>query len=115
MFADFLEIIGPRLGAHFVIGTALEKINGIYSGNIVPPLCFGANKARLLDEFIRKNRLEVDFSKSTAYADSVHDLPVFHMVGNPVATYPDKGLYNIAREQRWAIMGYTNKFNVNHM
>jgi putative phosphoserine phosphatase/1-acylglycerol-3-phosphate O-acyltransferase len=115
MFTDFLKIVGRRLGADFMIGTRLEKINKVYTGRIIPPLCFGENKARLLGEFIRSHKLRVDFSLSTAYADSVHDLPVFRMIGYPVATYPDKELYKIALEQKWPILGHANRLTINHL
>lgn len=108
-FDDFLKVIGQRLGVEFTIGTMLEKKNGIYTGRIIPPLCIGDNKARLLTEFIRDKKLNVDFKQSTAYADSVHDVSVLHMTGYPVATYPDKELFRIARERQWAILDHTDK------
>jgi HAD superfamily hydrolase (TIGR01490 family) len=109
MFNEFLEVVGQKIGADFVIGTEMEYRDSRYSGRIVKPLCFGENKARFLVEYIRKKGLQVDFSRSTAYADSIYDLPVFQMVGNPVATYPDEELYQTAVSRQWKILGDRQK------
>jgi HAD superfamily hydrolase (TIGR01490 family) len=107
MFKEFLEVMGEKLGADYVVGTNLEVVNNVYSGHIIPPLCFGENKARLLDEFIRNQKLSVDYSRSFAYADSIYDVPVLRMVGNPTATYPDKQLSEFASSAHWLIISKT--------
>lgn len=103
-FNDFLEIIKQRLNIDHVIGTKIEVVGDICSGRIVRPLCFGTNKARLLEEFVSRAKLNIDFGLSYAYADSVVDIPVLEMVGNPVATYPDKKLLGVAQHKGWKIL-----------
>jgi HAD superfamily hydrolase (TIGR01490 family) len=102
---DFLDVIGQRLGADYVVGTKLEMIDGAYSGKIVRPLCFGEAKGRCLLEFIKEHQLNVDLGRSTAYADSVYDASVLRLVGNPVAVYPEKELYHLAVREKWQIIG----------
>jgi HAD superfamily hydrolase (TIGR01490 family) len=114
MFTDFLMVIGKRLGVDYVVGTRLEVVNDAYSGRIIKPLCFAKEKAYLLNEFIRKQGLEVDFSQSTAYADSIYDSPVFEIVGHPVATYPEKELLKYAQSRNWEVIGNTNHSAPNH-
>jgi HAD superfamily hydrolase (TIGR01490 family) len=104
-FVDFLEVFGQRVGVDYVVGTHLEMTNGSYSGRIIQPLCFGENKAKYLAEFIKERHLEVDFSQSSAYADSIYDSSIFRMVGHPVAVYPDKELLTLAQKQNWEIIG----------
>jgi HAD superfamily hydrolase (TIGR01490 family) len=104
VFMDFLEVVGKTMEADYVVGTKLEIVNDVYSGHIIQPLCFGENKAKLLSEFIRNNHLEVDLKQSSAYADSIFDSPVFQMVGNPVAVYPDKELLKLAQEKKWRVI-----------
>jgi HAD superfamily hydrolase (TIGR01490 family) len=96
MFIDFLEVIGRKLGVDYVIGTRLEKNNGVYTGRIIPPLCFGENKARFLNEF---------------YADSIYDTPILRLVGHPVATYPEEKLYTLALNKKWDILGHIDHHN----
>jgi Phosphoserine phosphatase len=103
-FSDFLEIVGQRLGVLNVIGTKLEVVDGKYTGKAIEPLCFGENKVKLLDEFISRNGLQIDLSSSFAYADSIFDAPLLKLVGNPVATYPDKDLRRLAERNDWRIL-----------
>jgi HAD superfamily hydrolase (TIGR01490 family) len=105
MFMEFLELIGRRLGVNYIIGTRLEIEDGIYSGRIIKPLCFGKNKIQYLQEFIAQKKLKVDLGRSYAYADGIYDAPVLKMFGNPVATYPDKELYQLALHNQWPIIG----------
>jgi HAD superfamily hydrolase (TIGR01490 family) len=103
-FSDFLEIIKQELDIDYIVGTKLEVINDVYSGRIIKPLCFGINKAKLLEEFISQARLNIDFGLSFAYADSVLDAPILQLVGNPVATYPDRELLTLAKRRGWQIL-----------
>jgi HAD superfamily hydrolase (TIGR01490 family) len=105
MFEEFLAVVGERLGLDFVIGTRLEIRDGVYTGRIVPPLCFGENKARALEDFVKVRGLQIDFKNSSAYADSYYDLPVFKMVGSPIAAYPDKKLASLAEQNGWRKVG----------
>jgi HAD superfamily hydrolase (TIGR01490 family) len=103
-FSDFLGTIKESLFADYIVGTKLEIINGIYSGRIVKPSCLGKNKARLLKEFITQAELDIDLDLSFAYADSIFDAPVLEMVGNPVATYPERELLKLAQRRGWQIL-----------
>jgi len=103
-FSGLLEVIGQELAVPNVIGTRLEVVDGKYTGRIVKPLCFGENKAVLLKEFIGRNGLEIDLPSSFAYADSIFDVPLLKLVGNPVATYPDKDLRQWAEHNGWRIL-----------
>ena len=103
-FTDFLEIIKLRLGVDHVIGTKIKMVNGVCSGMIEGPLCFGENKAIFLQQFIENAKLDINFGASFAYADSVTDVPILEMVGHPVATYPDKKLLQIACHVGWQIL-----------
>jgi HAD superfamily hydrolase (TIGR01490 family) len=109
MFTEFLEVIGPRIGADDVVGTPLEKKEGVYTGKIVPPLCFGENKFNYLQGWVRKQGLDVDYGESYAYADSIYDSPVFRMVGHPVVVYPDPELLKQAKRSGWKIIGEEGK------
>jgi len=103
-FHELLEIVGQELGVTSVVGTRAEVIDGIYTGKIIKPVCFGKNKVTLVEQFISQNRLEIDLASSFAYADSVSDIPLLELVGNPVATYPDKDLRQFAERNNWQIL-----------
>jgi HAD superfamily hydrolase (TIGR01490 family) len=103
-FNELLEIVGQELGIATVIGTKLEVIDGTYTGKIIKPACFGRNKVKLVEEFISQNGLEIDLASSFAYADSFSDIPLLKLVGNPVATYPDRALRQFAQDNNWQIL-----------
>jgi len=103
-FSELLKVIGQKLGVSNIIGTKLEMIDGRYTGKIIKPLCFGENKVKLLKEFIEQNGLEIDSAASFAYADSIFDVPLLKLVGNPVATYPDIYLRHFAEYNAWQIL-----------
>ncbi len=105
MFTEFLEVVGKSLKADFVVGTRLEEIDNVYSGHIVKPLCFGDNKVKLFNEYVRQKKLNIDLQQSVAYADSYYDMPVFNLVGQRVAAYPDKKLLRLAQEKGWQVIG----------
>lgn len=47
---------------------------------------------------------KIDWSNSYAYADSLSDLSVLELVGNPVAVQPDNSLNTIAEKRGWDII-----------
>lgn len=103
-FSDLLEVVGQRLGVPNVIGTKLEVVDDKCTGRIAKPSCFGENKAKLLKEFISRSGLGMDHSSSFAYADSIFDVPLLKLVGNPMATYPDRDLRELAEHNGWRIL-----------
>jgi len=103
-FQDLLDIIAYRLNINFAIGTELEIIKDKFSGKIIPPFCFGQGKAEKVKKFLSGNNLKVNFKESFAYSDSLFDLPILEMVGNPVAVEPDKKLLKIAENRGWQII-----------
>lgn len=50
----------------------------------------------------------IDLKGSFAYSDSVTDLPMLELVGNPVAVNPDRELRRIATERSWRIESFRN-------
>jgi HAD superfamily hydrolase (TIGR01490 family) len=109
MFNSVLEAVAHKLGVDYVVGTPLEIKDGRLSGKIVPPLCFGENKANYLLGYVQKKALDIDFGASFAYADSIYDNPVFRLVGHPVAVYPDTDLLKQARKMGWPVIQAPNR------
>ncbi len=105
MFTDFLEVMMSRIEADYVVGTKLEIADQVYTGKIIKPLCFGDEKVRYFNEYVQDKHLEVDFLQSTAYGDSIYDVPVLRLVGNPIAVFPEKPLFKLALSRKWQIIG----------
>lgn len=108
MLLPVLGAVARALDVAHVVGTSLDTRDGCYTGRLQGPMCFGEEKARQLQAFLKGSDLDVDLSASYAYADRHHDVPLLEMVGHPVATYPDKLLLAHAREKGWPILGDAN-------
>jgi HAD superfamily hydrolase (TIGR01490 family) len=95
---------GLGLAPASIAGTRIEVRAGHYSGRAIEPISMGRGKAERLALFLgRRPRIEMDHS--FAYADSITDVSVLEMVGNPVAVYPDTDLAAVARQRGWSVLG----------
>lgn len=104
MLAPTLARVGKPLGVTGTVGTEVEVRDGKFTGRILPPVCMGIEKERLTKKFLAARGLEIDFAASYAYADSISDLPLFEMVGHPIAVYPDAPLSALAQKKNWEII-----------
>ncbi len=94
--------IGRQLGAGIVIGRDLEVRDGRHTGRRAGIYPYGRQKVEAL--FREIDPETVDWENSLALADRLSDLPVFELVGRPVAVHPQKKLRRLARERGWDII-----------
>ncbi|MEX1246951.1 MAG: HAD-IB family hydrolase [Anaerolineales bacterium] len=98
------EAIATQVGADLAVGTVPELRGGRYTGRIAGLVCIDENKAALTQEAMAAKSLNIDYASSTAYADSLTDLHLLQMVGNPVAFHPDNELRPLAISRGWKIV-----------
>lgn len=96
------EVVRP-LARHFgvsgVIATrAAIGEDGKYTGEL-EFYAYGPHKADAIREMAVREG--IDLARSYAYSDSITDLPMLELVGNPVAVNPDRELTRVAREREW--------------
>jgi len=96
MIVDQLQ---DRLEAEIVIGTELEVAGGILTGRKTGIFAYGPKKLDAL--FQRLDPSGIDWPNSWALADRISDLPVFELVGHPVAVHGDRRLRRLARKSGW--------------
>src|SRR6478736_3664343 len=102
--AEVVTPLGKYLGADEVIATrARIDDDGAYTGEL-EFYAYGQHKADAMMEYAAAH--DVDLSKSYAYSDSVTDVPMLSVVGNPVAVNPDKDLAREAFEREWEIRNF---------
>ena len=102
---DLLELMGEDLGLDGVIGTrAKVDDHGLYTGELEGDLCHREEKARRVREVAEAEG--IDLGQSYAYSDSLNDLPLLELVGNPVATNPDHSLLALARQRGWPVLDF---------
>jgi HAD superfamily hydrolase (TIGR01490 family) len=98
-----IQRIACELGTEHAVGTALELNSERYTGRSLPPACVDEHKASLAQAYLRRAGLEVNLAESYAYADSISDLHLLDMVGNPTAVYPEEALRVVAEARGWAV------------
>src|SRR6266567_2077028 len=79
---DYLAILAEELGLDGVIGTRAEVVDGRYTGALAGPMVHGPEKAARVEKLAAERG--IDLTRSFAYSDSVNDLPMLELVGNPV-------------------------------
>jgi HAD superfamily hydrolase (TIGR01490 family) len=96
--------IADHLGADGYWGTKVEAREGRLTGEIIPPVIIGEEKRRGVQAMLASEGIQIDWSASFAYADSLHDLPILEMVGHPVVVNPDEELARVAASRGWEIL-----------
>lgn len=104
---ELVEPLAKALGMTDGIGTISEVVDGLYTGKLAGPFCYGAGKVDAIREVARRESF--DLGQCYAYSDSVSDLPMLEAVGHPVAVNPDKRLNAIAIARGWPIVIFARK------
>jgi len=97
-------VIAAKLGLTGAMGTVAEHRDGVYTGRLVGGLLHGEAKAEAVRALAEREGL--DLSRCAAYSDSVNDVPMLSLVGDPCAVNPDRPLRAVARERGWRIRDY---------
>ncbi len=100
--ASPIEIVGAiaeALGLEGAVGTRSEIVDGCYTGRLEGPFCYREGKVAEIERLAAERGY--DLARSTAYSDSISDLPFLHAVGNPVAINADKELTAYAALHGW--------------
>jgi HAD superfamily hydrolase (TIGR01490 family) len=100
------EIVRPlaeRLGVRDVLATRARLVDGRYTGEL-EFYCYAEGKAVAIEE--AAEREGIDLAASYAYSDSLTDLPMLEVIGNPVAVNPDRDLRKVADERGWQVRDF---------
>ena len=90
--ASPIEIIADfsaALGMSGALGTVAEVVDGIYTGDLAEPFCYGEGKAIAIEKVAAANGY--DLALCYAYSDSASDLPMLEAVGPPGRGQPRPG------------------------
>ena len=93
------------LGADDLIANRMRFVQGIATGQVVPPIIEGAHKALAIRDYCVRERVALE--RSFAYSDSFSDYPMLAVVGHPAAVNPDPRLARVARAYEWPILRTT--------
>lgn len=102
-----VEPVANDLGVHSFLCTHLEVKNGICTGKVVEPACYGEGKSIAVRNFIADRN--VDLAESYFYSDGDEDLPLLEIVGNPRPLNPNKKLTSVAKSRDWHITRFEGR------
>lgn len=101
--SEIVKPVAQLLGADDVIATKLEVEHGRYTGRI-HFYAYGQNKANAMRVYASQHN--IDLAHSSAYSDSITDLPMLEAVGRPHVVNPDSELRSIAIERGWPVLSF---------
>jgi putative phosphoserine phosphatase/1-acylglycerol-3-phosphate O-acyltransferase len=99
--------VARELGIEDLLYTRLEVEDGVLTGGIVRPTCYGEGKAEAARSLTAK--YDLDLEQSYFYSDSHEDLPLFEIVGRPRPLNPTRRLAQIAKERQWPVRRFTSR------
>jgi HAD superfamily hydrolase (TIGR01490 family) len=104
---EIVEPLAHALGMTAGIGTVGEVSDGVYTGQLNGPFCYGPGKVEAIEELARWDGL--DLAQCYAYSDSASDLPMLTAVGHPVAVNPDTALERHAQANAWPVVIFSQR------
>jgi putative phosphoserine phosphatase/1-acylglycerol-3-phosphate O-acyltransferase len=101
------EPVARELGIERLLYTELGVEDGILTGKVVRPTCYGEGKAVAGRSLA--SQYDLDLDESYFYSDSHEDLPLFDIVGRPRPLNPNRKLAQIAKERQWPVRRFTSR------
>lgn len=101
-FVPLLTTVTKELRFNSIVGTKVPIKNNHYDKKTPVIHIHGSRKK---DEiFAHLANDEIDWENSYAYGDSIADIDVLELVGNPVAVKPEQRLAEVAKKRQWEIL-----------
>ena len=95
------------LDIEHVLCTGLQVDEGLFTGAVVRPICFGPGKVIAAESLAKK--FGADLDKSFFYSDSTDDIELLARVGNPRPLNPSNRLLAIAEERGWPVRRFASR------
>ena len=102
-----VEPMARDLDIEHIICSRYEVENGVFTGGIERPLCFGEGKVLAAESLAREHGIDLD--QSYFYSDSDDDLQLLERVGHPQPLNPNARLAVIAEERGWPVRRFRSR------
>ncbi len=99
-----------ELGIDHIKCTSLEVEDGVFTGAVVKPTCYGMGKVDAADQLAREFNLNI--SESYFYSDSDEDIQLLEYVGKPRPLNPNTRLRRIASGRGWPVRDFSSRGKV---
>ncbi|MFT7518136.1 MAG: putative phosphoserine phosphatase/1-acylglycerol-3-phosphate O-acyltransferase [Kiritimatiellia bacterium] len=101
------EPLAKALGFDDVLCSRFEIDDGVITGRVERPTCYGIGKLRAASELAHERGL--DLGRSWFYSDGAEDLPLLEAVGYPRVLNPDRRLERKAKKRSWPIVHFRSR------
>ena len=98
------ELTAAVLGIEHQIGTEPELQDGVFTGRASGVLNMREGKVTRLHAWLAQRGQQLAQFHSTAFSDSMNDLPLLEAVNEAIAVDPDPKLAAIARVRGWRVL-----------
>lgn len=95
------EPLARAEGIDDVICSRLESRDGVFTGALIEPFCYGLGKVVTAERWATAEG--VDLAQSIFFTDSIADLPMLDRVGTRVVVNPDPRLRFTAWRRGWPV------------
>jgi putative phosphoserine phosphatase/1-acylglycerol-3-phosphate O-acyltransferase len=102
-----VEPMARDLDIEHIICSRYEVSDGVFTGGIERPLCFGDGKVLAAERLSRDHGIDLD--QSYFYSDSDDDLQLLERVGHPQPLNPNARLAVIAEERGWPVRRFKSR------
>ena len=102
-----VDALARDLGVEHVLCTRLEVDDGVFTGRVVRPSCYGEGKTVAARELAARHG--IDLERSYFYSDSGDDLPLLEAVGKPRPLNPDRTLGRVAARRAWPVRPFHSR------
>lgn len=98
------ELTAAHLGIEHLIATEPELVDGRFTGRTTGVLNMRQGKVTRMAQWLAGQGLGWDTIESTAYSDSINDLPLLEAATQAVAVDPDARLLELAQARGWRVL-----------
>lgn len=102
-----VEPMARDLDIEHVICSRYEVKDGVFTGGIERPLCFGDGKVLAAESL--SDQFGIDLDQSYFYSDSDDDLQLLERVGHPQPLNPNAKLAVIAEQRGWPVRRFKSR------
>ena len=96
------EVIARNLGLTGALGTQIEEVDGVFTGQLNGHMLHGEEKALAAAALVRQKGAALE--DCWAYSDSRNDIPLLTLVGNRTVVNPDASLARLAKAEHWNVL-----------
>ncbi|MEO0437014.1 MAG: HAD-IB family hydrolase [Pseudomonadota bacterium] len=102
-----VEPAAADLGIENVLCTQVEVEDGVFTGQVIRPTCFGQGKVDAAE--VLAETVGADLDDGFFYSDSTDDQLLLEHIGNPVALNPSEKLRAVAKDYNWPVADFGSR------